>query len=279
MRNDIWKISRPAVQQKQVMTETPLILGHRGASAVAPENTLAAFARAIDDGADGIEFDVRLSRDGVPVVIHDETLKRTGLSDRFVCDLTAQELGDIDVGSWFTAGSGTETFAHERLPMLDQVFDLFSSIAGELYVEMKCDPGRGEALAAGVVNGIEQFGQANRVVVESFDLLAIAEIKKVNGRIRTAALFEPRLSKPILTVRRLKMIEAALDVAADEIALHRTLASPHVIEKAKEAGLKIVVWTVDDPRWISRARALGIKALIANNPAKMVRHRNSANTG
>ena len=80
---------------------TPLILGHRGASAVAPENTLAAFSRAIKDGADGFEFDVRLSRDQVPVVIHDATLKRTGSIDISVCNLTSQELGEVDVGSWF----------------------------------------------------------------------------------------------------------------------------------------------------------------------------------
>src|SRR5258705_12537702 len=79
----------------------PLILGHLGASALAPENTLAAFSRAISDGADGIEFDVRLSRDGGAVVIHDASLKRTGLINRPVSDLTAAELGEVDVGSWF----------------------------------------------------------------------------------------------------------------------------------------------------------------------------------
>ncbi len=74
------------------MNSTPLILGHRGASALAPENTIAAFARAMHDGADGVEFDVRLSRDQVPVVIHDSTLKRTGLIDSVVSALTAAEL-------------------------------------------------------------------------------------------------------------------------------------------------------------------------------------------
>ncbi len=79
----------------------PLILGHRGASAVAPENTLAAFSPAILDGAEGIEFDVRLSRDRVPMVIHDASLRRTAFIDRLVCDLTSEELQRIDVGSWY----------------------------------------------------------------------------------------------------------------------------------------------------------------------------------
>jgi len=81
--------------------KTPLIIGHRGASAVAPENTMAAFREAIAAGCDGIEFDVRLTRDGVPVIIHDSTLRRTaGLAAR-VADLTWAELEQVDVGSWF----------------------------------------------------------------------------------------------------------------------------------------------------------------------------------
>src|SRR4029453_3971142 len=110
------------------MSISPLILGHRGASALAPENTLAAFSRAIGDGADGIEFDVRLARDGVPVVIHDASLKRTGLIDRPVCELTSAELGQVDVGSWFTARAQNpkQPFSGETLPTLAQVFEFFT---------------------------------------------------------------------------------------------------------------------------------------------------------
>jgi glycerophosphoryl diester phosphodiesterase len=230
------------------------------------------------DGADGIEFDVRLSRDHVPVVIHDATLKRTGLLDRVVCELTAKELGEVDVGRWFAARAqtGAQAFVGEKLPTLVQVFELFSTDTAVLYLEMKCNAGEGAALAAAVANGIDEFRMANRVVVASFDLDAIAEVKRIDAEIRTAALFEPKLSRPISTMRRLKMVDIALDVGADGIALQHTLASPRVIEKAKREGLEIVVWTVDDPQWITRARALGIKALIANDPARMVQHRNAA---
>lgn len=264
------------------MSPTPLILGHRGASAVAPENTLAAFSRAIDDGADGIEFDVRLSRDHVPMVIHDATLKRTGSNARSVHELNAAELQEIDVGSWFTKSasnngvvSPSTSYAGERLPTLAQVFDLFSSNNGVLYVEMKCDINEGPYLATAVVKLIREFGIEDRVVVESFDLRAIVEIKNNDAVIRTAALFEPKLSRPISTVRRLRMIDLTLKHRADEIALHYTLAAPHVVEKAKQAGLDVVVWTVDDSEWIARARSLSIKALIANNPAMMVHSRNN----
>lgn len=254
------------------MSSRPLILGHRGASAVAPENTLAAFSRAMSDGADGIEFDVRLSRDGVAVVIHDASLKRTGLVDRDVSNLSASELQQIDVGSWFTHQTQT-SFAAERLPLLDQVYNLFGETKGILYVEMKCDKHEGRALAQEVVRLTNLAGLQKRVVVESFDLTAITKVKELDPSIRIAALFEPRLSRPFSTVRRLKMIDAALDVGADEIALHHTLASARVVEKARHKGLEVVVWTVADPSWIGIARSLDIKALIANDPASLIRHR------
>jgi glycerophosphoryl diester phosphodiesterase len=257
------------------MTLTPLILGHRGASAIAPENTLAAFARAIRDGADGVEFDVRLSRDGIPVVIHDAGLKRTGLKEISVSELTSAELQEIDVGSWFdrSARSPNESFADEKLPTLAQVFEFFSSNSGLLYVEMKSEVTEGSALAAAVAKAVHEFQIAERVVVESFDLDAITEIKRIGAGIRTAALFEPKLSRPISALRRLKMVDLALSHRADEIALHHTLVAPRVVEKAKQEGLEVVVWTVDDLNWMARARALGMKALITNNPGMMVRQR------
>jgi glycerophosphoryl diester phosphodiesterase len=140
---------------------------------------------------------------------------------------------------------------------------------------MKCAAQEGAALAAKVAKLSRASRLSDRIVVESFDLSAIAEVKRLDAGIRTAALFEPKLSRPISTVRRLKMVDTALAVGADEIALHHTLAGPRVIEKARQEGLEVVVWTVDDPQWIARARTLGVKALIANDPASMLRHRNA----
>ncbi|MGH9875337.1 MAG: glycerophosphodiester phosphodiesterase [Pyrinomonadaceae bacterium] len=257
------------------MSIAPFILGHRGASALAPENTLAAFSRAIGDGADGIEFDVRLSRDGIPVVIHDATLKRTGLIDRPVSDLTASELREVDVGSWFAERTqeSNESFVGEKLPTLAQVFEFFGAHQGLLYTEMKCEPDEGPALAAEVVRLTREFGMAERVVVESFDHSTIASVKRIDSGIRTAALFEPKLTRPLSTIRRRKMVDAALAAAADEIALHHALAADRVVEKARRAGLEVVVWTVEDPIWVTRARSLGIKALISNDPGAMLRYR------
>ena len=158
------------------------------------------------------------------------------------------------------------------MPTLAQVFEFFRTHNGLLYTELKCDPGA--ALTAEVVRLTREFEMVDRVVVESFDHSAIAAVKQIDPGIRTAALFEPKLSRPISTIRRLKVIDAAIAVAADEVALHHTLAADRVVEKARQAGLEVVVWTVEDPTWIKRAVSTDIKALISNNPAALLRHRN-----
>src|SRR5882724_3259670 len=110
-----------------VPTARPLVIGHRGSSAVAPENTIAAFRRAITDGADGFEFDVRLARDGQPVVIHDGSLQRTARIPGAVAQLTSAQLQKIDVGSWFNhqrPDSARSEYELETIPTLERVFDL-----------------------------------------------------------------------------------------------------------------------------------------------------------
>lgn len=259
------------------MSELPLIIGHRGASSIAPENTLAAFKRAIQDGADGIEFDVRLSQDGVPVVIHDATLARTGLIDGVVAELSAEVLGRTDVGSWFTQRPNIHSldFSNEKLPSLQQVFELFADSDTLLYVEMKRLQRDGERLAAEVAGAIRKHALAERVIVSSFDLSLVRAIKAIDSAIRTAALFEPKISLPATLIRRIKLVELANLSGADEICLHHTLAGPRLTEQARKSKLEVVVWTVDDPEWVERARSSGVKALISNDPARMVRYRNT----
>ncbi|HEX7997806.1 MAG TPA: glycerophosphodiester phosphodiesterase family protein [Pyrinomonadaceae bacterium] len=248
----------------------PLIIGHRGASAVAPENTLAAFERALTDGADGIEFDVQLASDRVPVVIHDATLRRTGLREGSVATLSSSELSKVDVGTWFNLRYPTQAqpaYAAERIPTLARVFELMKERRVVLYVEMKCTEFESNELAAGVARLVRAYALVDRVVVESFTLEAIAALKQQAPGIRTAALFEPKLSRPIPFAR--KLVERAIHYRADEIALHRTLATRRVIEAARCRGLNVVVWTVDNPAWVKRGRELGVHALITNKPAQM----------
>ena len=278
MSHQGWDSSDEKLQmENEECKDFPLIIGHRGASAVAPENTLAAFARAIEAGADGIEFDVRLSADGVPVVIHDATLGRTGLIKGVVADLSAKVLQTTGVGSWFSRhhNAGEMDFGNEKLPSLRQVFELFADHHGLLYLEMKSEAGAGRRLAAEVVSSIRKHLMADRVIVSSFSLSLVRAIKVIDPAVRTAALFEPRVSLPATLVKRTKLVELAKACGADEICLHHTLASRLLTEQARKSQLEIVVWTVDNPKWIERARSRGVKALITNDPASMLRYRNA----
>jgi glycerophosphoryl diester phosphodiesterase len=244
----------------------PLIIGHRGASAIAPENTMAAFKAAIDAGADGVEFDVRLSGDHVPFVIHDETLRRTGGLQSRVCDVSAADLDRTDVGSWF--GSGRQ-FAGECVPRLLYLFELFTLTSAVLYLEMKCGSAQRTQLAEVCCQLLDEYSMKDRVVVECFDLVAIDLVKKIDPAIRTAALFEPSLATPPFVAAQ-RIVDAAKAVNADEVALHHKLANQRVVQKAKEAGFKVVVWTVDDPRWLSKAESMELHALITNDPVRML---------
>jgi glycerophosphoryl diester phosphodiesterase len=235
----------------------PLIIGHRGASAVALENTMAAFHEAIAAGSDGIEFDVRLTRDGVPVIIHDSTLRRTtGLPQR-VADLTWPELESLNVD----------------VPSLEQLFSLFEQNDLGLYLEMKSDaPVEREPLAQACCDLINQYSFKARVFVECFDLPALEVVKKIDPEIKTAALFEPGLFKPSVLSDQL-ILNRATAIGVSALALHHRIARASLVQKAKDAGLAVAVWTVDDPAWIERARSMGIDALITNNPAAMLSHR------
>ena len=252
---------------------TPLIIGHRGSSALAPENTLAAFSRALADGAAGVELDVRLARDGVPVVIHDATLRRTGLRDGVIAKMTSAELSRTDVGSRFARSHPSlarAEYIHQSVPTLAQVFDLFKKGAGIIYVEMKTDLAEdtyGE-LAGSVAQLVDEQQLGSRVVIVSFNLKAIELIKTINPAITTGALFEPRRN-PVKTIRRHPMITAALECGADQILLHRLIASQSLVSLTAENDLRPVVWTVDEPKWMRRRISFGIHAVITNDPALM----------
>lgn len=250
---------------------TPLIIGHRGAAAVAPENTLVSFARAFADGADGIEFDVRLSNDQQPVVIHDATLRRTAARSDFVAALTASELAAIDVGSTFNRrvpAHARAEYAREGVPTLAQVLQLAQARGRVLYVELKCDRSDVHNLTARVVETIRAHDMDEAVVIESFTLAAVTDVRRLAPHLRTAALFEPRLARPLPTSRSL--IARARACGAHELALHYTLTTARTVAAAQRAGFPVVVWTVDKPARLQRLAALGVRAVITNDPARML---------
>lgn len=255
----------------KLIAEHPLIIAHRGASALAPENTLAAFERAIRDGAEGIEFDVQLAKDGVPVVIHDADLQRLTGKKGLVSSKTSQELQTLDVGSWFNAAypkKADERFSRERIPTFLQTLEFLENYEGLIYVEMKCRKAETEALVRAVCKNIEQTNLSARIVLKSFNLSALVEARNLLPEVRRAALFSPK----VLTVvrKRKHILQKAEQCGANEISMHYSLATKRLVERAKNKGLATIIWTADNSIWIKRAFDLGIYAVITNNPARLL---------
>lgn len=252
----------------------PLIIAHRGASKDAPENTFAAFKRAIDAGADGIELDVRLAKDGVAVVFHDSSLKRTAGRKGKISHFTSTELGSIDAGSWFNRNApklADPLYKNESVRTLAETLSFLKDFGGLIYIELKCKEADAKALAKSVCKVICDSPLLSQIVVKSFKLSALPHVKKFCPAVRTAALFAPKVKNILRKDKHL--LRLATDAGADEISLHYTLATRKLMKKAAKRNLRVIIWTTDHPRWIRRALKLGLDAVITNDPVRMLERR------
>jgi len=258
-----------------------LIIAHRGASSHAPENTLAAFQAATDAGADGVEFDVRLAADGVPVVIHDANLKRTGWQDVLVSRLTSNELGEIDVGSWFNRrfpNRSRPEFDFQTVPTLAKTLRMLHGFDGRIYIELKAGDADLRDLVKATCGEIRSSPLLPQIIVKSFKLAAIPEVRHHLPVVATGALFSAKIM--YFLKRRRHIVALAREFGADHISIHRSLVTRDLARAAAEAALPVTVWTVDDPAWIDRGRKLGIGALITNDPSTFITHiRRTSPTG
>lgn len=263
----------------------PLVIAHRGASGLAPENTLAAFRLAISQGAQGIEFDVQLSADDQPVVIHDTRLNRTTDVRGFVNNFTAKEFSHFDAGSWFErrlslrprtriavererARAGSKTFAGETVPTLEDALNLIAPAAlARIYIELKSKPSSRKPLAEAVLSLVHKFKLERSATILSFDHEAIRLVKESNSPVRTAATFSVS-GRALLTPR--SIIKAVEHASADEAALHFGLATRRMVAALKERGLGISVWTVNRRIIMHRLIARGVDAIMTNFPHRLI---------
>ena len=257
-----------------MIARKPFIIAHRGASALAPENTFAAFRRAIEDGAEGIEFDVHLAKDNVPVVIHDSNLKRLANVESRVANFTAEELNKIDVGSWFNKKypqQANENFRAETVPALARLLEFLRDYKGLIYVELKGADAEIFALAEAVCALIRPVGFFPNVIIKSFNLEALKTVKRILPDVRAAALFEPKILT-ILNKEKL-ILDEARKHSADEISIHYSLATKNFVGLAREKNFPVTIWTADRLIWVGRALDYGINAIITNNPARLLAKR------
>jgi glycerophosphoryl diester phosphodiesterase len=237
----------------------PLKIGHRGAAGEAPENTLASFELAMRQGADGIEFDVQLSSDGVPVVIHDPRLTRTTSGSGWVHEHRASVLRRLDAGSWFNRRyrlRARERYAGARIPLLAEVLQWVKARQCLAFVEIKdYQPGA----AAKIFQEIERAGIGHLARVVSFDLPSLQQIRELSGPTRLGLNFSGRL----LPVHR------ALALSAETLLPYWAIASRGLIRRAHRAGLHVIPWTVNYPLHMRQKILDGVDGLITNYPAKL----------
>ena len=262
------------IDQDQSPTDSmtnPLIIAHRGASAFAPENTLAAFRRAIDDGAEGIEFDVRLAKDGVPVVHHDANLRRTAGKELKISECLSTSLSNVDVGSSFRRVAPNRwqpDFAIERVPTLTETLNAMRDFKGRIFVELKCREGDVEPLTHSVADVLSGSPLVDQIIVKSFRLGFIPHLRTFAPKVRTAALFAPKIMNILRKEKHL--VALAAEFGADELSIHYSLATKKLMKNAAKRGFPVTVWTVDRARLLKRLTGLGVDAVITNDPARML---------
>lgn len=236
------------------MTQSVLNLGHRGASHDAPQNTLAAFRLANEYGADGYELDVHLTRDGVPVVIHDFTVDKTTDGTGPVASFTLAELKRLDAGIKFSP-----QFAGERIPTLAEVFDVLPphSIVN---VELKTRSIGDNGLERATIHLIRERGLQDRVIVSSFNPFSLLRVRRFAPELKIGLLYAPDLP---LYLRRAWFRGL---VRPHALHPHYRMVDERYMQWARRQGYEVNVWTVDDPEGMRRLAALGVNAIITNRP-------------
>jgi glycerophosphoryl diester phosphodiesterase len=232
----------------------PAIIAHRGASAHAPENTLAAFQLALEHGADGIELDAKLTADGQVVVIHDQTVDRTTGAQGVVREMTLTQLKALDAGSFFDSA-----FAGEPIPTLAEVFDVVGSRA-LINVEITNYTSPGDALPDKIADLIIRHHMENTVLFSSFHPLNLVRVKR---RL-------PQTPVAILTMEGLPgwLLRSAFGrlFAPQFIHPYYTDVSKAWLAWEHRLGRRVNVWTVDDPDAMQRLFKMGIDGIITDDP-------------
>jgi glycerophosphoryl diester phosphodiesterase len=230
----------------------PLVIAHRGASGTRPENTLAAFRQAVTLGADMIELDVQLTRDGEVVVIHDDTLDRTTDGRGPVGGRTLDQLRQLDAGRWFGPA-----WAGERIPTLAEVL---AEIALPVNVELK--PAGDDGLEARVLAVIGSAGALGRVVFSSFEADALVRTREMSPDATIAVLWESETIS--LAHERMER------VAATALHLRKDAATPRTLARLQALGVQVRVWTVNDKAEIDRLRAGPVGGFFTDFPERFL---------
>jgi glycerophosphoryl diester phosphodiesterase len=236
-----------------------LVVAHRGFSGAAPENTLAAFRKAIETGSDMIELDIQLSKDGKIVVIHDDTLERTTNGQGKVADHALREIRKLDAGSWFNP-----RFSGEKIPTLQEVLKLAK---GKVLVNIEIKtPTHGQYpitdLADRGLDAVKKAGMLNRVIFSSFNPASLEWVRNKEPRAWVAFLYHHDWNS-------LSEVTKGKDWRV--LNLRNSFLTRGKIEKIRQGGIKINVYTVNSEEELGQFVKWGADGIITNHPDRLIR--------
>jgi glycerophosphoryl diester phosphodiesterase len=234
-----------------------LIYAHRGYSSIYPENTISAFKAAIDSGADGIETDIHLSRDGVIVITHDENIKRVSDGEGLVKDMSYEELLKYDFGRW-----KDERFKGEKIPTLSELLDLIEGTDMVLNIEIKMGFPFYPEIEEKALAMVTERGVLDRIIFSSFNHYSMAKIKKLNPSAKVAPLYSEGIFEPFNYAKTF-----------DSYAIHpsKAVIFKPIVEDCHKLNIKVNVWTVDEIETAKKLEEMGVDALITNQPLELIK--------
>jgi glycerophosphoryl diester phosphodiesterase len=236
-----------------VLMRKPWVIAHRGASGHAPENTLAAFERAVQLGAGFIETDLHLTRDARFVAIHDATLERTTNGRGNVHDFTLAELRQLDAGMWFD-----REFMGQRIPTLEEVLKFGKEHDVIFYLEVKYDAAWGmhHSLAA----ELHKSQSTARSIVISFDQSTLTALRQVDSTMMMGLLVD----EPSEDVAKV-----ATELGVRQLCPKVNLVTPKLVEEAHRVDLQVATWTADDPEVMRTVASAGVDGIMSNFPDRL----------
>ena len=278
------------------------IYGHRGAKGSYPENTLLSFEKAIEQGAEGLELDVHMTKDGEIVVIHDENLERTTDGSGYIKDMTLEEIKQFSASTKSKYAHfpnyDKEVWSAERVPTLIEVLELLKPYTTELNIELKTTIEKYDGLEEKVLSIVKEYGENRKVIYSSFHLPTILRVKKISPDAKIAWLLSDKITLPKDQMQTLEL--EALHLAKSIVLPNKSVALKLIelmctlnvseandikqlvdfIENSncddifKNLYEQIRVWTVNDPEEIKQLLELGVETIITDYPERALSIRN-----